>query len=511
MARRVAKRYDGESKLNIKKVIAVIVLLIVIVMFVIGIKSLLKSNTETTSGKIETVTYYTVYDNGKWGVINSYGDIVVKPNYDEMIVIPDNTKAVFICTYDANYSEGTYKTKVINHKEKEIIKGYEKIEPILNQDKNKNIIYENNMFKVQKEGKYGITDFSGKEILKCEYEKIEAIQGIENSFIIVKDGKYGLCDNSGNIIIDTKYSRIEKIESNYKNGYIVVDENNNYGIIGFDKSIVLECKYEEVASIYSNNLFVVKQNGKYIVIDKEGKTILENKFDEAKEISGENIVAKKNGKYGVINTNGETKINFEYDNLTYMNTDYYIAQKNEKYGVISINKEEKLPFEYVDINYVSAGDFIIADYMENETLTAKVINSSFETKITGVVSEVNNAKGYIKMIIDEEYKYYNFKFEEKAAASVLTNSTLFVSKKDGKYGFVDADGKVIVDYIYDDATEQNSSGYAGIKKDGVWGSIDIKGNVVANPQYNLDDNDKIDFIGNWHMCEDKNANYYLDV
>ncbi len=71
-------------------------------------------------------------------------------------------------------------------------------------------------------------------------------------------------------------------------------------------------------------------------------------------------------------------------------------------------------------------------------------------------------------------------------------------------------GKVIVDYIYDDGTEQNSSGYAGVKKDGKWGSIDINGKVSVEPKYNLDKNSKIDFIGEWHLGEDENANYYLN-
>lgn len=55
------------------------------------------------------------------------------------------------------------------------------------------------------------------------------------------------------------------------------------------------------------------------------------------------------------------------------------------------------------------------------------------------------------------------------------------------------------------------AGYAGIKKDGLWGSIDLLGNVVIEPTYNLDNNKKIDFVGRWHLCEDINANYYLDV
>jgi len=50
-----------------------------------------------------------------------------------------------------------------------------------------------------------------------------------------------------------------------------------------------------------------------------------------------------------------------------------------------------------------------------------------------------------------------------------------------------------------------------VKSNGCWGAINSKGEIVANPEYNLDNNTKIDFIGAWHISEDKNANYYLDV
>ena len=41
------KRYDGEAKLNIKKVVAVIIAIAVIVMFVIGINKLFSSEDRT--------------------------------------------------------------------------------------------------------------------------------------------------------------------------------------------------------------------------------------------------------------------------------------------------------------------------------------------------------------------------------------------------------------------------------------------------------------------------------
>ena len=109
---------------------------------------------------------------------------------------------------------------------------------------------------------------------------------------------------------------------------------------------------------------------------------------------------------------------------------------------------------------------------------------------------------------NNSYKYYNFKFEEQNAESIFTSNTLFASKKDGKYGFVDKNGKTVVDYIYDDVTSQNSYGYAGIKKDGKWGAIDKDGKVVKEPTYNLDDYLKIDFIGGWYLGKDINMNYY---
>lgn len=293
---RHGKRYDKEQKLNVKRIIAVVVFILVIVMFVVGIKFLLTNNEKNALGKIETISYYTIYDNGKWGVINSYAETVIEPTYDDMIIVPDSTKPIFICTYNANYQEGTYMTKAVNDKGKEIIKGYDKVEALVNYDEKQNILYQSNILKVQKNGKYGLCDFSGKEVLSCEYENIETLKGIENSLLITKEGKYGLCDNLGNIVIEPNYKKIDKIENNYKNGYIVVDENDKYGIIGFDKSKVLECTYEEVKGVYSPNLFVVKKDGKLIIIDKEGKTLLENNFDDILEIKGDYIIAKKEGK-----------------------------------------------------------------------------------------------------------------------------------------------------------------------------------------------------------------------
>ena len=131
-----------------------------------------------------------------------------------------------------------------------------------------------------------------------------------------------------------------------------------------------------------------------------------------------------------------------------------------------------------------------------------------ETKLTGILIDLNDTKGYIKMRISDDYKYYNFKFEEQKESDIYPNKTLFISKKNGKYGLVDKTGKVIVDYTYDDEIDQNECGYVAVKKDGKWGCIDSNGKVVQEPIYDLDDYLIIDFVGIWHFGKDVNMNYY---
>ena len=184
------RRYEGGApKLNIKKVIAVIIALAVVIMVVIGITKLAQGG-----GRVQERTvangYYAVYTGGKWGVINSKGEIVIDPTYEETIIIPDHSKDVFLCTYDVNYTDGTYKTRVINSKAEEIITGYDTVQALENYDESNNLWYENDVLVVSKEGKYGLVDFNGKELLPCEYDAIEAL-------------KAKLCDLGFEAIVET--------------------------------------------------------------------------------------------------------------------------------------------------------------------------------------------------------------------------------------------------------------------------------------------------------------------
>ena len=503
------KRYNGQKrKLNLKKVFAVIIAIFVIIMVIVGINTLIKES-DKQEEKVVANKYFPVYTNGKWGVINSKGDTIIEPTYDETIIIPDNTKDLFICTYDVNYTDNTFKTRVLNSKNEEILTNYETVEAIENYDENNNLWYEKDVLKVKKVGKYGLIDYKGLELLKCEYDSIEALKGTENSLITRKDGKLGLVDNVGGVIAENNYKNIKAISTKFEDGYIVQADNNKYGVVGIDKSIVLETKYDDIKQLKSGDKYVVKENGDWEIVDKEGKVYLKDKFEEVISIDGENVVIKNSdNKYGVMNLNGETKIKFDYQDIKYAFDDKYIAKKNDKYGIIDLTEKEVLEFDYNSLIYRSDAGFFEG---EKDNVNTDFIDREFNVKLTGILSEINVDNGYIYVRVGNEYKYYNFRFEEKTNRDLLTGNTLFLSKKDDKYGFVNKDGIVVVDYIYDDAREQNEFGYASVKKDGLWGCINSKGELTISPAYKLENSPLIEFIGKWHRGEDLNLNYYTDM
>ena len=168
------KRYDDEPKLNLKKVFGTIIILAVIIMSIITINNILNRKAEEINA--EKVTYFSMYLDEKWGIINSKGETVIDATYDEILVVPNPEKAIFVCAYNVDNETESYKTKVINDKKEEQFTEYERVEAIENFDSKHNVWFEKNVLRVYKNGKYGLIELDGKKVLDAEYDEITALK-----------------------------------------------------------------------------------------------------------------------------------------------------------------------------------------------------------------------------------------------------------------------------------------------------------------------------------------------
>ena len=506
MSKSRGRRYDDDSrKLNMKKVVATIIVIIGIIMIILSIKNLFLGN-EKNKDVSTVTTYLSVLENNKWGVIDNKGNIVVDLNYDEMVVIPNKTQDVFVCTYNIDYNNETYSTKVIDEDGNQILTEYNEITAIENSD-GTNVLYEYNVLRFKRAGKYGLINFEGKVIAEPEYDNIYALSGIKDTLIIEKDGKKGLINNkTSEIIINPEYIDIAAITENHENGYIIKNDSNKYGLIANDKTKVLEEKYDDIKRVTGNGYYVVVENGTVEVVDKSGNVILNSGFDSIEAIQLDNFIIIKNGKYGVIDKTGTEVIPSNYENIKFGKTGSFIAQKDGKVGIIKNDGSTLIDFEYERISYIETADFFQA---EKENFKTDIIDRNFEKVLTDIIiSELNTDIGYLRVRDDKEYKYYNFKFEEKTNKEILSTNTLFLVKENGKYGYENKNGERIVDCIYDDAKEQNEFGYCAVKKDGKWGALKSDGTVIVTPSRDLDEYLYIDFVSEWNRYNDLRLNVY---
>ena len=417
------KRYETEGKLNYQKVFAVIIAIAVVIMFIFIIRNVLKERKEIK----KEYEYFALYAQNKWGVINQEGEEVIQPSYQEMIVIPDKTKEVFICTYNVNEENGTYQTKAVNSNNEEILTGYDQIEALDNMDKNGNVWYEENVLRVKKNGKYGLIDLLGKEILPVEYDEITVLDGTENSILIKKADKIGLVNDTGSIIIECNYKEIKKLGDTYKDGYITIDEQGKYGVISATKKQILDNKYDEISQVALKEYYQVKEDGKVKLINSKGETVIENGFDQIKSVTTNGIIFEKNNLFGEMNTSGEIVLEAGYQDLKEANNGIYIAKQNDKYGIIDNVGNIQIPFEYQIITYNEKAKLFLADDSEYKT---SIIDNQYNIKATGILSEINTDEEYIRMRVDDDYKYYNLKGEEISNIEALKNNTIFLSKKE---------------------------------------------------------------------------------
>lgn len=506
---------EDSPKLNIKKV--VIVLLIPIIIF--GCYKLFgmyqKQSKEFSIKRINSIGYFTSYENGKWGVINSKGEVVIQNKYDEMITIPDKQKPVFITTEVEDKEKKVYKTKVINNNESEIFKDLKEVKPIEYDSKDQT--YDKNLLTFKKGNKYGLADFEGTVKFEAKFDEIKPMKNIVGKVLVKQDGKVGVVNtNTVNYTVSTIYKSVEPIWDNSETSYKVVFENKQ-GVFSAGGVQVLKTEYDSIEKVKSNDYVVATKSGVKEVYDLTGKRVA-SAPNGIEQITKKGImIISKNSKYGIQNFNGKEILPYKYEEIRPAGKNNYIVKENGKYNIVSSDSEgntdiedrtkKKLTKDYDTLIYKTISETYIAkldskEYVLDADLNIKLsdVNVLDMTKDYMLVKELTGSK---------EEKLYNYKFVEIAEDLAFKNNNLIRFKENNKYGFKNKEGQVIVTPIYDDAKYQNEYGFVAVNRNGKWGSLNYKGEVVQKLDKDLNDYLSIDFIGNWYKDKDPELFTYI--
>ena len=408
---------------------------------------------------------------------------------------------------------------------------------------------------VKKDGKYGVINIKGTTLVKPQYDKIEVDKFYEEGNGYKKAGyivsntteegyRYGYINIEGKKIIDTKYNDLYRVmEVNSDDVYIICAENGKYGLLKNGKQIINN-EYQSLVYNESNNTVTALKGKKYGVISINGKTIIPFEYKQI-DISGEYIytttaddntkVYDSNGKetniqgnmaiINVENTDYKIYINTQNDKttysiykdeqeltknkytyITYLFDNYFIAcNENGKLGVIDNSEKTQIEFMYNSIQQIENTNMIQA--VNNSTKKTEIYSKEMKKICELENATIENNIEYLKIYNDNEIKYISKDEKEVENKEVFENNKIFAKQQGSKWGFVDANENMIVDYNYDKVTEVNKYGFAGIKQNGKWGVIDSNGKIIVEPQYKLSENDPI-FIGQYYQVIYGNGEIY---
>ncbi|MBO5479301.1 MAG: WG repeat-containing protein [Clostridia bacterium] len=204
------------------KVGIIVAVVLIIVIVTLGIYFYIDyQNKKYEVEEVSSFRYYPIYERGKMGVIDTNGNVLIDPIY-ENVKIPNPEKAVFIC-------KEIDKTIVQNDKKEVLFSEFEEVSQIDTKGTVSNIPYEKRVLRYKQNGKYGLIDYDGKVITKPIYETIESLENKESELLVQKDGKYGVINQKGASIIEIEYDSI------VADGYY--DEEHKYALSGYIVSL----------------------------------------------------------------------------------------------------------------------------------------------------------------------------------------------------------------------------------------------------------------------------------
>jgi len=372
-----------------------------------------------------------VKKDGKWGMLTATGKEVIPCNFGTVRVLPGNLGLIGVTQKE---KWGLYKQDGVEL----IPPSYDRISPysqdllLVEQDKKKGIItttgkivipvemlnikiaYNDNIIMVQKDkNTWAFYTLAGAPLFTKSYRNIQGAS--EGLISVVNDKKLvGFIDTTGKEIIAPTY----KQAFDFAQGFTLVEEQDDkLALINKTGAKIAQLPGKELSSGFSEGIALVREGKNFSAINSSGKTIF--------TIKANNVAAFKNGTAAI-----ERKVNK-------MNLGGLAASVLS----IAVMGGNNLSFGFGSDGSFSLG--VMDPYYYGHSFDHRYYDAGYRGDLTFGVNYKDYKLGYIdktgKEIIPTKNDFNSVVKDDKVLVKV-----------NGKYGYVNTQGQVLVPAEYDD-------------------------------------------------------------
>lgn len=393
--------------------------------------------------KIERVVENTVREYDRFGIINSKGDLVITPNYAEIVLVRIEENVFWIVTQ--NRKRGVLhagKNLILNIFDDIIVEDGIFVCKANTYSKDKGILVKYNV-----NGEILIDCMGHHYLVPAEYDA--AYHSDYGLIRVVKDGKWGIINLMNDVVVPPSFSYIDTFDGQFaKVGKTEDDEDNyfpddigwpvknmKYGLIDILGDIVLPLEHDYIHK-WDNGYYCVKKENIYYLLSPSLNHVFETKRrmkkidDRYILIEGESTYSTK---YGLIDFNGNEIIPTDEEHCfseieVLKNGFLKVTYHKGEYGgshIGILNNQGKIVFEKHDC----CDDITLLD---NGFIIVKFKNYDYPT--TYILA---NFQG--KEILPDDYAFFEIKF--------LYDGTISLRDQEG-WGIADIQGNIIIEPKY---------------------------------------------------------------
>jgi WG containing repeat len=408
-----------------------------------------------------------------------------------------------------------------------------------------NLIFQDKMI-LKKGNVFGLIDEYNQIIIPFDNQRLEKIQ-FTDVYSAKKNDKIGIYDSYGNVKIPFVYDSLLNVFN--VNGIIniVLLKDNKVGMVSSTNKTLIPFEYKNIKQMVGKPIYEVLNQNKSQILGEDFKPIFKKEYSNFYELSPHHLLASYQNRTGVIDFQENIIIPFENNysfdevlnsNISNLENHYYIVKKDGKVGLYDFKAKKEsiapifdrishLDYDYYWVTKNNLGQiykngvvvfpFIFKKYEHKNSFMAftddndKIINLKWQNQeLVEIKDNFKRITAHIGDYIIENnkwgYKNTNEIFIKPMYDSISrwdkNEITLFLVKKNNKYGVINRNNIEIIPIEYDEVKKMefyySYQTTLAIRRNNKWAIYDCSEGYISDFKYK-----KVRYLPSYNL-------YYLD-
>lgn len=403
-----------------------------------------------------------IYQNTSQGLLDAQGNVRIQPVYREIKIEDDGS--VFHRDIDEwFFLDG--QNQLLHKKNADVIKPIDK-----------------NLLQVSISDAVQLTDDALKPISQTVFAGLDDFS--DNVAVYSSGGKFGIARRDGSVVLPARFDKLTR-EHDYFKGGLVLGDKESWSLLDKQGNMLSAKSYEQMHP-FTGRIFPVTNRGFWGALDENGKEVIACAYDSIVQQLGDLVVVKFKGQYGIVALPEVWKVTPRANRIKLISADRFLEQDSRMTYLKSLsgniiyftdNKIDLMPTHLVE--YVPSGALWQID------LDGVIVNRKIQPdgSIERIYPETEGLRGIKK---NGQYGFVDaqgrLRIANRYEGIEPFSEHLAAAQIRGRWGFINHEDKIAIQPVYDEVSAFHG-GVSVVKQKGLYGLIDKTGKLLLLPRY----------------------------